>query len=134
MEKATDWAVRRRGAFRDLLTATERLLAAGTRPRWQLFFTKLLIPDLPGLIALAEELRLKERCEALGGPFTFWMHSPAPDGAALTLEHLWPTDRDLPRAPGAFLEHSEAHMKGPIGIAERILLRTSRTDRARSSR
>ena len=85
MEKATDWAVRRRGAFRDLLVATERLLAAGIRPRWQLIFTKVLIPDLPGLIALAKELRLRERCEKLGGPFTFWMHTPTPDGAALDL-------------------------------------------------
>jgi hypothetical protein len=122
LEKATDWAVRRRGAFRDLLTATERLLAAGIRPRWQLFFTKLLIPDLPGLIALADGLRLKERCEALGGPFTFWMHSPAPDGAALGLERLRPTDHDLDSVPRDFLAHSEAHMGRSIGIAERALL------------
>jgi len=130
LEKATDWATRRRGAFRDLLTATERLLAAGIRPRWQLFFTKLLIPDLPGLIALAEELRLKERCEALGGPFTFWMHTPSPDGAGLGLEHLRPTDRDLERVPRAFLEHCEAHTKRAIGTTERVLMRTLRNDPA----
>ncbi len=120
--------MRRRGHFRDLLTATERLLTAGIRPRWQLFFTKLLIPDLPELIALAEELGLKERCEALGGPFTFWMHSPAPDGAALALEHLRPTDRDLDAVPSAFLEYSEAHMKRPIGLTERVLMRSLRRE------
>ena len=124
LEKTTDWAVRRRGAFRDLLIATERLLAAGIRPRWQLIFTRVLIPDLPGLIALTEELRLRERCEALGGPFTFWMHSPSPDGAALDMEHLRPTDRDLERVPSDFLGQSEAHMKRPIGTPERILLRS----------
>jgi hypothetical protein len=128
LEKATDWAVRRRGAFRDLLAATERLLAAGIRPRWQLIFTKVLIPDLPGLIALAEELRVKERCEALDGPFTFWMHSPSPDGAALGLEHLRPTDRDLDRVPRDFLEQSEGRMGTSIGTQERMLLRSLRDE------
>ena len=107
MEKATDWAVRRRGAFHDLLAATERLLGAGIRRRWQVIFTKVLIPDLPGLIALAEELRVRERCEALGGPFHFWMHLPSPDGAALDLGRMWPTDRDLDRVPRDFLAQSE---------------------------
>ncbi|HUW12791.1 MAG TPA: hypothetical protein VM537_23895, partial [Anaerolineae bacterium] len=128
MEETTDWAVRRRGAFRDLLIATERLLAAGIRPRWQLIFTKAIIPDLPGLIALAKERRLRERCEALGGPFTFWMHTPTPDGAALGLEHLRPTEGDLERVPRDFLEQSEARIGGPIGTPERRLLRSLRDE------
>ena len=134
MEKATDWAVRRRGAFRDLLTATERLLAAGIRPRWQLFFTKLLIPDLPGIIALAKELRLRERCEKLGGPFTFWMHTPTPDGAALDLEHLRPTEGDLEKVPREFVEQSEARIGGPIGTPERALLKRLREETGPSVR
>jgi hypothetical protein len=128
MEKATDWGCRRRGAFPDLLIATERLLAAGIRPRWQLIFTKVLIPDLPELIALAEELRLRERCEALGGPFTFWMHLPTSDGAALSLDSVWPTERDLDRVPRDFLEHCEAHTQRPIGLPERALLPRLRDD------
>lgn len=128
MDKATDWAVHRRGAFRDLLTATERLLAAGIRPRWQLIFTKVLIPDLPGLIALAEELRLKERCDALGGLFIFWMHLPSPEGAALHLDHVWPTARDLEKSPRDFLARSEEHMGRSMGTPERVLIRSLRDD------
>jgi len=128
LEKATDWAVRRRGAFRDLLVATERLLAAGIRPRWQVIFTKALIPNLPGLIALAEELHLRERCEALEGPFTFWMHLPSPNGAALDLDHAWPTDRDLDRVPRDFLAQSEARAGSPLGKTERVLFRALRDD------
>ncbi len=120
--------MRRRGAFRDLLVATERLLAAGIRARWQLIFTKALIPDLPGLIALAQELRLRERCGKLDGPFTFWMHTPSPDGAALGLEHLRPTERDLDRVPRDFLGQSEARIGGPIGTPERVLLRRLREE------
>jgi hypothetical protein len=130
LEKATDWAVRRRGAFRDLLVATERLLGAGIRPRWQLIFTKVLVPDLPGLIALAEELHLRERCESLRGPFTFWMHLPTPDGAALGLESLRPTERDLDRVPRAFREQSEAQLGRPIGKPERVWLRSLQDESA----
>lgn len=128
LEKTTDWGWRRRGAFRDLLVATERLLAAGIRPRWQVFFLKPTVPDLPGLIALAGELRLRERCEPLGAPFTLWMHLPTPDGAALGLEPMRPTERDLDRVPRAFLEQSEARLGRPIGRPERIWLRSLRDE------
>jgi hypothetical protein len=34
MEETTDWFYRRKGAFKDALTATERLLEVGMKPRW----------------------------------------------------------------------------------------------------
>jgi hypothetical protein len=122
-EKVTDWAFRRRGAFEDLLIATERLLAAGIRPRWQVFFTKRLLPDLPELISLADDMRLRERCEALGGPFVFWMHLPSPDGEAFTIEYLRPTTADVEGLPREFLEQSEERIGGPIGVPEHKLVR-----------
>jgi hypothetical protein len=128
LERATDWGCRRRGAFRDLLTATERLLAAGIRPRWQLIFTKVLIPDLPGLIALTGELGVRERCEALGGPFHFWMHLPSPNGAALDLDPVLPTDLDLDKVPRGFLAQSEARAGSALGRPERVLLPALRDD------
>jgi hypothetical protein len=128
LEKATDWGHRRRGAFRDALAATERLLAAGILPRWQWFFTKRIIPDLPGLIALTEELRLKERCEALGGPFTLFMHCPAPDGEGLHIEHLRPTVADLEQVPGWLREQSEQRIKQPLGEPESTLVRRLREE------
>lgn len=112
LEQVTDWACRRRGAFRDLVIATERLLAAGIRPRWQWFFTKKIIPDLPGLIRLTEDLRLRERCEVLGGPFTLFMHCPSPDGEAWHLEHLRPTMKDFEPVPAWLREQSEKHIGG----------------------
>ncbi|HUT74823.1 MAG TPA: hypothetical protein VM221_08315 [Armatimonadota bacterium] len=118
LEKVTDWAYRRRGAFRDLLLATERLLAAGIRPRWQWFFTKRILPDLPGLIALTRELRLRERCEALGGPFTLFMHCPSPDGEAWHLEHLRPTAVDAHRVSACLREHGEEQILRPLGEPE----------------
>ena len=67
---------------------------------------------------------MRERCEALGGPFRFWMHLPSPDGAALRLEHLRPTDRDLERVPPDFRQQNDAFRGGPIGTPERALLRS----------
>jgi len=118
MEKATDWGYGRRGAFRDALIATERLLAAGIRPRWQWFFTRRILPDLPGLIELMEELRLRERCEALSGPFTLFLHCPSPDGEAWNLEHLRPTESDLQYVPTWLREQSERHIGQLLGEPE----------------
>jgi hypothetical protein len=122
LEKTTDWGHRRRGAFQDLLIATGRLLAAGIRPRWQWCFTKLLIPDLPGLIELAQELRLRERCEALGEPSPIFLHCPTPSGEAFHIEHLRPTERDLDRVPGWLREQSEKHYQRSALVPERKLM------------
>jgi len=128
LETATDWGYRRRGAFRDALIATERLLEAGIRPRWQWFFTKRIMPDLPGLIALTQEMHLKERCETLGGPFTLFLHCPAPDGEAFHIEHLRPTTRDLEQVPAWLREQSEQHIKQPLGEPEGRLVPKSRDE------
>ena len=128
LERVTDWACRRRSAFRDALIATERLLAAGVRPRWQWFFTKRIIPDLPGLIDWTRDLRLRERCEALGGPFTLFMHCPSPDGEGWNLEHLRPTAKDVARVSALLREHGEIKILRPCGEPESRLLHLLRGD------
>ena len=69
LEEATDWFCRRKGAFRDCLAATERLLEVGMKPRWQFFLTKKILPDLDGLMRLIDQMRLRERVAELGGEF-----------------------------------------------------------------
>ena len=99
LEKTQDWFHRRRGAFADAIVATQRLFGCGLVPRWQLFLTRKLLPDLPGLLNLADRLRLRERVAALGGEFTLFIHPPGPDGEARTIEHLRPTideTREIP--------------------------------------
>lgn len=128
LEAVTDWAHRRRGAFRDALLATERLLTAGIRPRWQWFFTKPILPDLSRLIKLAEEMHVRERCESLGGPFTLFMNCPWPDGEAWHLESLRPAVRDLQRVPTWLREQSERHIGGPLGEPEGKLVRELREE------
>ena len=100
LEQTTDWFCRRRGAFRDGIIATQRLLDAGIKPRWQFFLTRKILPDLPGLLKLVETLKLPERAAALGGEFTLFMHTPGPSGQARHIEHLRPTIDQIAEAAG----------------------------------
>ena len=118
LEVTHDWFVRRRGSFQDSLVATERLLEAGIRPRWQIFFTQHILPELDALYALVDRLRLRERCEALGGPFQVFLHTPCPDGEAIGIEGLRPTVSALARVPAELLTASVAHIGRPLGEAE----------------
>ena len=112
MEDTTDWFVRRRGTFRDSITATERLLDAGMKPRWQFFLTRKILPELGDLMRLADSLQLRERVEALGGEFDLFLHTPSPDGNAFNLEELRPTiDEVEGTVPEELLESSRRHFK-----------------------
>lgn len=111
MEETNDWFHRRRGAFRDALTATERLLEVGMKPRWQVFLTTKLIPELSELLELVEKLRLRERVQELGTEFTIFMHTPGPDGNARHIEDLRPDLADLKLLPAELIESSRKHFK-----------------------
>jgi len=109
LEEVQDWFCRRRGAFRDSLLATERLLDAGMKPRWQLFLTKKILPDLPGLMKLVDEMRLRERVRALGGDFVMFMHPPALSGEGIHLADIHATLSDIKLIPKELVESSRRH-------------------------
>lgn len=80
MEETTDRYIGRKGAFRELLRATEILLENGILPRWQAFINEENRSELISLLRLSEELRLKERCAEQGGEFRFFVHPGGCDG------------------------------------------------------
>ena len=80
LEEMTDRYVGRKGAFRELLQATELLLEHGIRPRWQVFLNEENREEAARLPALAEELGLSRRCETLGGEFKLFVHAGSCDG------------------------------------------------------
>lgn len=86
MEDNTDWGIRRKGAFRDSLLATERLLAAKIAPRWQLFVTKRCLKELDKFMNLMSDLNLAERCHAIGQKFDFFIGGMSPEGNGYDLE------------------------------------------------
>ena len=105
-----DWLHRRKGAFQDCLIATERLLDAGIKPRWQLFLTRKILPELGEILKLVERLRLEERVRALGGEFTMFIHPPALSGEGRFLDHLRPTIDEIRAIPSELIEASLKHM------------------------
>ena len=128
LERNTDYFVRRRGAFRDSLLATERLLEVGIRPRWQIFFLEPVIPDLPKLVELIQELDLEKRVRALGHEFAVFLNTPSPDGEAFHLEHLRPAIDNLSAIPpylaAKTCQHfGQATLQNCLGEAEGDLLR-----------
>ena len=80
LEQTTDRMIGRKGAFRELLEATELLLAHGIRPRWQAFLDEENREEVVSLLRLSERLELGPRCEALGGAFQFFVHAGSCDG------------------------------------------------------
>lgn len=100
MEENTDWGMRRKGAFKDQLSATERCLAVGIAPRWQLFITKRNTQnELDEFLKLMKSLNLYERCMSLGQEFEFFIGGISPEGSGYEIEDLRIELNDLPMIP-----------------------------------
>ena len=127
MEKTTDYFTRRPGSFRDNIIATERLLEVGIKPRWQLFLTKPIIPELDDLLHLAESMNLEKRVNDIGGEFEIFIHAPGPVGEAWNIEHLRPDADVISQIPTYLVEKTKAHfgassVKEAFGYAEDDLI------------
>jgi hypothetical protein len=98
-EETTDWFTRRPGSFRDSLLATERLIEAGIRPRWQIILTRRFLPEAAAFVDLVRSLALEERVAQAGGEFAVFLNTPSPDGEAWQIEDLRPRRQDLADLP-----------------------------------
>lgn len=81
-----DWFYRRKGAHADIIRATLRLIEHGIQPRWQIFLTRMALPDLAGVLQLVDELRLRERVSEKGAVFEMFLNDPTPLGEAGDLQ------------------------------------------------
>ena len=80
MEEMTDKYTGRKGAFQELLDATEILIANKIAPRWQAFINEENKDEIVQLLDLADTLRLEERCRSFHEDFEFFVHSGSCDG------------------------------------------------------
>lgn len=80
MEEMTDYYVGRKGAFQELLKATEILIANRIAPRWQIFINEENKNQIISLINLADSLQLAKRCAAFEESFSLFVHSGSCDG------------------------------------------------------
>ena len=95
-EKITDWYVGRKGAYQELLRATEMLIDNQIAPRWQVFINAENATDIIELLAYSKELKLSERCKAFDGDFSFFIHSGSCDGENRKLYPLRINKEDIP--------------------------------------
>lgn len=80
MKEMTDWYVGRKGAFEELLEATEILLKYEIAPRWQSFITEENRDEIIALLELSKEMELEKLCQSFGREFQFFVHAGSADG------------------------------------------------------
>lgn len=105
----TDFYTGRKGAYDDILRAIEILLAHGISPRLQFFLNKDTLHELPFVEKLIAELDLENRCRAIGGEFSFFLHQGSCDGENERFYDIWVTPEDLERIPSVLAEYTLKH-------------------------
>lgn len=80
LEGLTDQYTGRKGAFQEVLKATEILLENQIAPRWQAFITEENKEEVAALLKLIETMELEQRCRSFGEKFKFFVHAGSCDG------------------------------------------------------
>lgn len=96
MENLTDTYVGRKGAFSELLKATELLLQNGIAPRWQTFINEKNKDEIVEVLRLSEKLHLQERCAEIGKEFQFFVHEGSADGENRKLYNIRICKENIP--------------------------------------
>ncbi len=108
-EKTTDYYVGRSGAFREIMTAIDALIANVIAPRLQIFINKSNLGELPFLGDFSETL--KKRCESAELEFSVFVHQGSCDGANADLYDVRVTNEDLIKIPDDLLKATLKHFK-----------------------
>ena len=98
MEEMTDKYTGRRGAFKELLEATEILIANQIAPRWQAFINEENKNEIVQLLSLIETLELQKRCQVFKEDFKFFVHSGSCDGENRKLYDIRIEKDNIPEA------------------------------------
>ncbi|MBR3839896.1 MAG: radical SAM protein [Erysipelotrichales bacterium] len=80
LEQLSDKYIGRKGAFNELLEASEILIENGIAPRWQCFINEENKNEIIDVLKLSEKLKLSERCREFGEEFKFFVHPGSCDG------------------------------------------------------
>ena len=115
--ETTDRYTGRKGAYDEILRATDILLENGIAPRIQVFVNKENIKELEQVEALIRDLRLEERCTAIGEKFAYFVHQGSCDGENEKLYGVRVTPSDLEKIPPFTAEHTLRHF-GKASLSE----------------
>lgn len=92
MKDLTDKYVGRKGAFDELVRATDILIKNGITPRWQAFINQENKDEIVSLLDLIDQLEIKERCK----DFSFFVHAGSCDGENAKLYNIRINKKDIP--------------------------------------
>lgn len=108
-EDTTDAFIGRKGAFSELLKATEILLDAKIVPRWQIFIYHNNVKELGDLEQIIRNIDLEKRCLELGQDFDVFVHQGSCEGESMKLYENWLIPEDILKIPAYFLNKSLSH-------------------------
>lgn len=112
MEDTTDWFYRRKGAFRDALTATERLFQVGIKPRWQVFLTTKLLPEIHDFADLMKSHGVKKQTSEMDSDESeVFLHLPGPDFEARKIRQYRPEISLVGNLPEVLLNSTRKHFQ-----------------------
>lgn len=95
-EMMTDQYIGRKGAFQELLKATEILITNQIAPRWQIFINEENIDEVVQLLKLTNDLELNKRCSIFGKEFKFFVHAGSCDGENRKLYNIRIGKKNIP--------------------------------------
>lgn len=129
LEDNTDYFTGRRGAFKDNLIATEKLIKGGIAPRWQLFLNEKNKHELNHFVKIIENLDLENKVKNIGKEFEIYVYIPAPDGEAFNLEDIRPKEDIFSLIPEYLKNKTLKYLKAKdlkevLGYKEKELLPT----------
>ena len=115
LENNTDKFVGRKGAFKELLQATNILIENEIAPRFQVFINKENINEIVDLLNLTKELNIVERCNSFNQDFKFFVHEGSPDGENRKLIDIRIDKEDIPlELIPYFLDYQELYTESEI--------------------
>lgn len=98
LENLTDKYVGRKGAFNELLRASNLLIENHIAPRWQAFINSENAFEIVNLLELSKKFNLEKRCKKFGGEFNFFVHAGSCDGENRKLYNIRINKEDVPKA------------------------------------
>ncbi len=117
-EQTTDYYTGRKGAYKEILKATNILLDNGFIPKWQMFVYKDNIDDIDHVLSLINSMELIDRSKENGGTFQFFIHTGSCDGENSKNYYKWVESSDLHKIP---LEYFKNYGKEERLLYEELL-------------
>lgn len=105
-EETTDFYTGRKGAYKEIIQTIDILINNKISPRIQAFINKDNIDKMIYVENLIKDLDLDNRCKALGGEFSFFLHQGSCDGENEKFYDVRVTPDDIKNIPKTLADYT----------------------------